>query len=373
MGYSYHDPRDDLYRRPSVVTSSPVNHTRRTWSNNGVHYAVETTSYSSPGISFGTTTGTAGSPLQNFFGLTQSTARNQGIGLLGTAFGLLGDVISAQQRQATIHEHPRRSTRQPYVEDLAYGADGDGDIENHPRSFISKFAERLLNNSQRSRRVPDGREHSPVLRRTARTGDGRKPRSYRTEERQPSWASDRAARVEENTDSDDSGDDSEEFDLLHARQPRRAFTANNVALIKTLENAAEHHRREARSYRKRLEQASRLPTANIVMLQGLLNELKVHETAYESAIESLNTVKAHVSNGGAQERAPRYSRPSQRREPSRTPQDDFSGVFPSNNFDTSFQARRGTHPIFTDLNDFEPLHPFAETPFGGISRALQRL
>src|ERR1700753_2003873 len=117
----------------------PVNHTRRSWTDNGVHYTVHTTSYASSGLSFRMN----GATTSSVFSQPQNSARSQGSGLLGTAFGLLGDVLAAR-RQPSVEQNGRRSGRQTYADDLAYGDDEYSDEEqeqgHQPSSFISNLA-----------------------------------------------------------------------------------------------------------------------------------------------------------------------------------------------------------------------------------------
>ena len=351
-------------RRHSVATNPPVNHTRRSWSNNGVHYTLETSTYSSPNISFGMMGGTAQSPFQSIFAPAQQTPRSQGGSILGSAFGLLGNVLATQQ-QAAVQESARRSARHSSVDGLAYGEDEDS---YQPRSFISKFAERLLNNSQRSRRPARSRDQSPPRRRTTTATEDHRSRSYCAEEREPSWAKSSAAYVDDFTDSEDD-DDSEHYDEPHARQPRRAYTADNASLIEALHNAAEHHRRQVRKCRERIRQISRQPTASTSVLQSLLNELKSHEKAYETALQNLKVAKEGRGGGAGQRRAPPQSRNSQQRQQPMSSEDQYFDAFPSDNFETLFQTGGTGHPPLSDFDDFDV---FIRNPFGAFHGLFNR-
>ena len=350
--YMYENPHDMSRRRQSYDPDPPVSHTRRSWSNNGVHYTMETTSFSSPNMSFGMMGGTSRSQL---FGPTQERPQAQGRSLLGTAFGLLGSVLAGQQ-QAAVQENARRSARQPYVKDLAYGEDED-DLQ---RSFFSRFSDRLTNHDQQSRRATHGRDHSPRPRRAPRAADDRRSRSHRTQERDPTWTSNRSAYVEDVTDDEDD-DIYDDYEAPYGHQPRRAFTTSDMFVIEALQNAADHHRRQAKKCRERIQQTSTQLTSTSV-LQRLVDELRGHEKAYESALQSLQQAKQEARNNTFQQKVPRRSRYSHHGEAPRTPQEDFFGAFPPDDFNSFFQTRRPTHPMFADFDDMNS--PF-ESPFKG--------
>ncbi|KAK3717950.1 CorA metal ion transporter [Vermiconidia calcicola] len=363
MDFSYRDRHSSLYGRPDVEPNAPVNHTRRSWSNDGVYYTVETASYSSPGVSFEMNGGMA----NNMFPQAQQPARSQGPGLLGTAFGLLGDVLAAKQQAAT-QESARRAARQSYVDDLADGSEEYGGVReqrnNRPRSFISSLADRLLSSQQqRARRKPCSREESPARRGSTRARGNAKAAPYRTQERKPSWTSEHTARVDDATDEDDGGD-LDDYERLYERKPRRAFTTNDASLIEAVDNAAEHHRRQAEDCRARIQAASRRTIVSASMLEHLVNELKGHESAYENALQNLNLAKAGI--GTTQRQAPHHERPSQqRRRSQRATYQDFTHAHPD--FSDFFQARPSTHAAFAEPDDFDDMFaPFAGTSFAGF-------
>lgn len=316
----------------------------------------------------------ADSPSPSFFAPTQTT-QPRANGVLGAAFSLLGDVLSSQQQQQrATRGSPRRGSKHSYIEeDMAYGDDENVEMEddgsNRPRGFISKFAERLINNSQRSRKAPRSREQSPVRRAPRRSRTDGRTRSYRTEERQPHWAGGRTARVEDTTDEDDieyEEDEYEDSDKSHERLPRRASTADQAALISALSNEAEHHRSEMRSCKKRLEQASRRPNVNTAVLQGLINELKEHETAYITALSNLENAKAGGGGSASQRRAPHHSRPSRQRHFATTEHAFTGSSLPS--FEAFFGTRRSSHPLFDEFDHIDTFTSFGGPQFGEFER-----
>ena len=163
-------------------------------------------------------------------------------------------------------------------------------------------------------------------------------------------------RVDDNTDSEEEYTSSED-EVLPGPPPRRAHTTNDAALVEALENAAEHHRGQARYYRERLEQASRLPMSDTTILQGLLDELKRHERAHETATQNLSMARAGVSSRSSHQPASQRSR----RAPPKTPEYESAGSFTAGDSNPFFATRRATHPGFSDFDEF------AAFPFVGAS------
>ena len=352
-------PRD----RASVTNGPPVNHSRRSWSNNGVHYTLETTSFSSPNISFGMVGGTTRSPFQGMFTSGQSNSRTESnSGLLGTAFNLLGDVLAAQQ-QVTSQSNARRGARHHSVDDSARPR---GERSNQPRSFVNKFAERLANTYQRPRTKPRSRDHSPAGTRPSRASQGHGSRSFRTEERQPAGANSRNAYAEEFTDSEDDSYSSDS-DLSDEDQAQSAFTATDASVIEALNNAAEHHRREARKCGERIQQISRQPTASSAVLQTQLNELKRHEQSYENALYNLKMAKEGTRGTASQRKGSSQNGNAQNRQRPTPREDEFFATSSPHDFAGFFQTRRQTHPIFAD---FDELGTFPSASFGAFHRSF---
>lgn len=369
----YH--RDARRSRPMASNHPGLNTTRKQWTNdNGVQFTLETSSYSTPGVSFGSFSASSAGPFRSFTAPTQTT-QPRANGMVGAAFGLLGDILSAQQQQQrATRGDTRRGFKQPYIEeDLAHGDGDDVVVENNrasrPKGFISKVAERLVNNSQRSRRPARNHERSPVRRAPRSSGMEGRSGSYHTEERHPPRTGDRMPHVEDTTDEDDtesSEDDYEDSDESHGRHSRRSTTADEAALIDDLEHEAEDLRTEMKDCRKRLEQASRRPNINAAVLQGLINELKGHEDDYATTMSNLESVRA--ARGGRQSQG-RTSRPSQPRQPFPTAEHIFTGTsIPA--FEAFFGTGRSSRSVFADIDDLHAYTSFGASPFGGLGRNL---
>ena len=357
MDHSYNNTRGgSLNGRPRAARMNP---TRRSGTINGMNYTMETSSFSQPGTSFQSFSGTSGTARSNAFSSTNSNARSQGGGLVSAAFDLLGDVLSSRQQQAQARNSTRRRNTQPYVEDLAYG-DDDYTTSNQQPSLISKFADRLLSSSQRARgsSVQHGQPSRPSAPRRANTEQT--PRSHVSNEQARPSGNGRKVYVEEDLSESEYDDtDSEDSESSIESQPRRAFTVNDVDLIEALENAAEHHRREARTCRRKFERASR-ESRNTSTLQAMLNEIKGHEKAYENAQANLKSMRS--GDGGSSRRHSSYQgRPPQQRRSSGSTSASFNRSTP-NGFHFSFQTRGSSHPMFADLDHFA-----ASSPLGGAA------
>ena len=265
---------------------------------------------------------------------TQPQPRSQGPGLLGTAFNLLGSVLASRQAQSA-NRNARRNRRRPSVDDMAYEDDHSDDQQ---RTLYSDFPESSSPDRQHGRRSSFGRTQSP-RRRKPYGGETRRSRSYRKDESKSSRTNGRSEYVEDYS-NDDSDESSEYQDMPRQQDTRNAFSQDTDPTIDALENAAEHHRREALKCRDRLQQLSRQPMASSERLQHLATEVHRHETAYENAREKLKLLRDQGSNRS--QHGSQYS--EQRRRTfafedgqfARSPQPDFESFF--------FGSGRSQHP-----------------------------
>jgi len=338
-----------------------VNRITRSWTDNGIRYNNETTSYSSPGMMFEmSSTSTSGA----------RTQRSQGPGIIGAAFNVFGNVLAAKQ-QAAQEQQRRRSMRQPYVDDMAYGEDEYEEPNNgqrKPRGIIGAFAEKLLSTQQqRQRRVQRGDDERGARQESGRSRGYERPSMRRGQEQRASYNSGRQSYVDEYSDEEDEEDESD-YDIPNERRPRRAFTADDASIIKELEKAAEHHRREMRRCQKELETTSRLSNVRSSVLQRLVNELKSHENAHRNATESLEMAKAGAGSGGPRPRAHFQQRP---RRADRTPSHDYDDIFEDDEPHSFFQPRRNA-TAYVEVDDIYNAGPF-NNPFAAFDHILHNI
>jgi len=361
-------PRDNLDRRSSTPTRSPLDHQRRSWTDNGVHYTMESASYSSPGITFGSLSGGAGGLLNDIFtSPTERVYRHQtapgfgtvgGSGLFGTALGLIDGLLAMQQHG--VPDRSRTGHHNVQIEDLddegledddlAYDDSNESLGGRSHRSMSSRFKNKLREGKQRSRTMPYSREPSPV----PRLRNDRRQASHGTEPR-PTMEDTNAAMRE---------DDEESYGYDHHQQKTRRSRPppSETRMNEALENAAEFHRNEAKRCRKQLERASRQQTVHSGQLQGLLNELKMHERSLASAMRSLQAAKADENE--TREYHTRPSRPKARAAPMRGGF-GIDDPFKTTGFGAFFDRPRPTH-VFSDFDD--GLDPFANAMFGHMHR-----
>jgi hypothetical protein len=347
-------------------------HSRRTWSHNGTDYSTESYHHGGPGFSFEVHTTSASSGLPR-----QQQRAQQNPGLLGTAFGLLGNALAnkVQRQQEAAQRHQARSARQQaYADPLAYGDEDGEDIyvertRTEPRTLFGRLAEGILSGSepQRQRRAPSSKEETPRSRRSGgRGGNTRSQRRHRTDERRPSWTQNQSAYVEDETDSmgEESDSTGSDYDLPQSRKPRRAFTANDAELIQTLEAAKEYHRREKRDCRRRIETASRQGN-NFRLLQRLVKELSEHEKHYEETKEDLRKLQENAQQKRPRPQARQSSRQSSQQQSTRPPPDPFAHPLFADPLQDPFagffqQPRRNTHHVHIGSSNAGPFgDPFA--------------
>lgn len=353
-----------------MANDPPLNHSRRSWIDNGVHYTMESASYTSPGFSFST-----GGMFNTLSSPEERTARAQapgfgGSGLLGNAINLLsamGDMRHASRPRSFHDPNRERHARfeesddeSGYEDDLAYGEIGDGGTRSHRRSMFSRLKDRLNDNRQRTRKAPYSREASPAQRPRRR----RQP-SYREEHHQQAY-----------TDVAEEDADYEVFGKSHQQTRPRPRTSDDSDMLQALQHTVDHHQVQVRRSRKNLERASRRQDVDIGILQALLNQVKSSERSLAAAEQNLQAEKRRVGRaGGQRSEGSQASRPWPRNQSSPTPPDNFDGFFTSPGFGGFSGQPRAAHPLFPELDDFHTADPFAhifggvfQTPFDAFSR-----
>ena len=357
-------------RRRSTHNPS-VSRTQRSWTNNGVHYNVNTTSYAAPNFSFGTTAERPSAPYRSF--TTPSRPSNQtrsssfggivggGGGLLGAAFDLLEDAVKMRQQQNEgLGERHRRGSerRSAYVEDSdedVYDDLGYEDFEEDPepsRSMFTRLKDRLLETKPRPRPRPHSREPSPI----------RRPRvehrrsSTRSENRRFSEAPQHPTRG-----ASFAGDQQPKPPHSDRRSNRPRDTNN--ALIEELESVISIEQSSVEYCKARLEQAENHSTATADYVWDLEKDLEKHKTALKDATHRLNAVRnrgdAEAEEEWSQRRRHRSShspRPSVRR--GLSTEDCLDDLFRGFAAGPSFR-RTQTNPIFRSFEEIRGFNSFS--------------
>lgn len=279
-----------------------------------MHFTMETTTFVMPGSSFRSFNIDGEDSVRSFAVPRRNTQPRAG-GMIGAAFNLLGDVLASQQphQQTQTHSNSRRGSKQANVEDDFFSSDEEDPVRqersNKPRSFVSKVAEKIINNSQGSRKTYRDREAS-LERATPRTSKPHgRSRSYRTEQRHPAWTSTRGPILEDSSeDSYDYSSESDDEDYENFQNSRRHDSRRPFA--------NDHSRRGSAPQRGPTQQSRpRQPPRSF------------------STTERIFTPSSHAA---------------------------FEAFFGTNG------TRRSTRSIFDDDDDFNFRTSFGGSPFGGF-------
>ncbi|KAF2173724.1 hypothetical protein M409DRAFT_15998 [Zasmidium cellare ATCC 36951] len=378
-----YDARDGGHVFTSIGSGSQPTRTTRTWTQDGVHYTVDTTSWSSPGLSFGAMTGSANGSLgRSFTTPVRPAVRSGGGGLFGSAFGLLEDMLSLQQQRHAVAQGNMGQTpngrRRVHVEvesdtddDLAY----EYDDRSRSKGVFSRLKDRLLDGKHktRTRDHTSSREQSPAR----RPRPDRRHSSYRTETREPSLSQQRGRPVDRFVEVDyDEDDEDEEMDYSPQRPKRDSHM--QMDMIEALENAVEIERRQVRDCKRHLEQATRQPAISSHYLQRLLDDLKKHETALLNAQTNLDEMKAKQRSSRPRPTSYHQSRVPQPQQPAstRTMDDNMFGSFgiESDPFFGRPQPRsQHSDPLFQAFQDMHSFDPFGRGPFGAFDQLFEQM
>ncbi|KAK1068079.1 CorA metal ion transporter [Friedmanniomyces endolithicus] len=337
--YSSHCGRspDGSHQRPHLASELPFNHWRRSWTDNGVHYTVETGTYASPGLSFSAASRSASGLFGAFAGSESRSSRHAfGGGLLGTAVDLLG-VLGCRNRWTDFDAQPESE------DDMAYG-DEAGFTENQPRSMFSRFRDKLHENHQRARGVP----YSP----------GELP----TQSRRQSPYETRDKPTEPSFDAEDV-----EFEGYDRRRTRTSRTESSAEdMLSALRHNVEHYRTQVKGSRKALERASRQRSVDTRSLQALLNEVKMLERALAAAEQDLQEEEGRAGRASHQGRRQHHRQPCRHHRAPPTLPDDDDEHFSAADFGYVPIHIHQACPLFAGFDEFHGHDPFGHAMFGAF-------
>ncbi|KAH9827534.1 CorA-like Mg2+ transporter protein [Teratosphaeria destructans] len=361
------------YQPRARRSSNPFNRNRSSWTDphTGVHYALDTATYTSPGFSLHAVSGGSDALFDDF---TSPISRRQtapsfgslGTGLFGTALSLLGDLTSVSHNGA-----PSRVSRGRQAE-AEEASDQDDEVShvgksrrNRPKSMfgriVDKFAEKGSQPRRQSTRQPAPRQ--------PRTGDLH-DRTYDAGPQQPVHPENGGSFVSRGGHQHDEHDRRGE----RLRQPSRCKSDGaNAGLMATIEHAVQYHATEVRRCKKQLERASRQQRVHSGHLQALLDELKSNEAALANAAHDLQAARDNVGRSDPHRRASGQNRPRPEPQPPELRVEDDDMPMPNPGFATfTFGRPRPMHHPFAGFgfNDMDPLadHMFAHhfATFGGM-------
>jgi len=354
----YGRSRDGFHRRPSVASEPPFNHSRKSWTDNGVHYTVETGTYTGPGLSFSAASSSATGLFGAFTGSESRSSRHAfGAGLLETAAGLLGAVSGLHQAIGPRSLHAvdgecrdrfDEFDEQPESEDdTAYG-DAASFSGTRPRSMFSRFRDKLNENRQRARGAPHTPETFP-----ARHAQSRRQWPYTGTHDEPT----------------DPHFDREDLDYqgYDRRRPgtRTSYTDDTLSALR---QNMEHYRAQVKRSREALERASRQWSVDIRSLQALLDEVKMLERASAAAEQEMQAEQDRARRTSHQGRQQHHRQPCRRHRAPPTPPDDNDDLFSAAGFGyvpIHINVHQGC-PSHAGFNDFHDPDPFGHAMFGAF-------
>ncbi|KAF2487179.1 hypothetical protein BDY17DRAFT_5247 [Neohortaea acidophila] len=238
----------------------------------GAHFTITSTSFGTTAGAFNAFTSTAHTSSRNVFAASPPPRRRQGPGLLGAAFGVMGDLLAARQQA-------RENLREPSTRDERPDSRRTG---SHDSTWSS----------------PPPSRGGPA-RRSSRYNRGESDEYF--------------------PDSDESYD----------RRSRRGSTRENDTVYEDLADLADHHRQAIKRCNRRLDRATRQPDVDAAKVERLLDELETHEESYAQVKKDME--KASRGQGSSSRQTPpRSTRPSQRQEQTFDEMfagDPFHGIF----------------------------------------------
>jgi hypothetical protein len=293
-------------RRQRDLSDIPgFNHSRRSWTTNGMHVTMETATYAHPGFSI-RSSGDGFNAFNNFLqpSRTRATRGGGGLlggGLLGGAINMLNGVSNSQMRR----EKPtRRTERDVYLvesddstsdsagsdDDLAYGSLPRMRAAP-PQTVFGKLKDRILDHGRQHTNAaseefvyeqpppdPQHRHDTRSDRRRFRSKSPEPPRSNRQQrarttnyDRTPESSPERPADIP-----------------VHTQNGRTTRLDREVT---NLQRAVESERKQYLVAKTLFQQASQRSTIDAEYIQDLLNQVKLHGTLLASAQRKLQVAK----------------------------------------------------------------------------------
>lgn len=378
-------------RRQRDLSGIPgFNHSRRSWTTNGMNITMETATYAHPGFSF-RSNGGGFNAFNNFLQPSRTRASRGGGdgsgglfggGLLGGAINMLNGVSNSQVRR----EKPsRRIEREVYVmesddstsesaesdDDLAYGSLPRARAA-HPQTVFGRLKDRILDQGRQhtNKASEDHVYEQPPLDSSYRHDARSDRRRYRSKSPEPPRSSRQQRARTTNYDSTPESSPERPADIPPPTQSTRSTRLDRE--IVNLQRAVESERKQYLVAKSLFQQASQRSTIDAKYIQDLLNQVKVHGTLLASAQRRLQVAKEQQRHEAtAQRTQPRPRRqPSPRRQPHYDSSDDDEEEFEqwSHPGSRNFASRSRSNIPFQD-----PLrHTGAFDPLGGF-RVFDRL
>lgn len=308
---SRHGPAEqDSCARP------PLRRSQTTWTDaNGTKHAAKMASYSGPGFSFASFAAMSESLVDSSTEAPGRFSHAPSTGLFGTAFGLLGEVLSSK-----LEDKVRRESTSP--------------------SRISKG---------RNTTPPRRPSHRPRFDRGS-SFNSEPARGNKCDSRRPSYASDLV-----DIDKDDDFTRGQDYGIRQERSSRKTRKTIDPVVLAELEDDVDRCDAAAARSRKRLKTASRQAYSNAAMLEAMLDEVKGRERAYESALRRWEAARSCRRHDSKHEARPPRAAPSERRRSPLPRRDHYEDDYESGSDNASF------HKSSDDFFD-----KYSKTPQGAM-------
>lgn len=348
----------------------PMRHDRRSWSDNGIHFTVETASYANPGHSSRAIGGGVGGLLGDYFDTNPHSAQIQITqpgyerhGFLDTAIGLIDGLAALRDSDESgnsnraHNSHARRAYNQDeedYDENpdvLDRSAERNSGRQSQ-RPLLSRLRNKVLHG--RSRAPPAVSTGEPVS--GAWTGYTATHNRRGYTERDPSWTG-----VDAEVPRSRRNSTYEAHDGAAADQD----SDENPAAERELQDTIDFHNKQKRRCKRRLENASRLGGIGSNELQRLVDEIKMHERVVSDAEDDLQ----QASGGYTRGRSWHQPQPKQKRQQqsNSTGERDFTQDF---GFRPCWEPASTSSPHFPELHIRGTSGPFGHTVFGTFYHTL---
>jgi hypothetical protein len=363
-------------RRQRDLSDIPgFNHSRRSWTTNGMNVTMETATYAHPGFSF-RSGGDGFNAFSNFLQPSRTRpSRGGGLlggGLLGGAINMLNGLSNSQMRR----EKPgRRIERDAYVsesddstsdsagseDDLAYGS-LPRTRAAHSQTVFGRLKDRIIDHGRQHTNMASEEfvYEQPSPEAPSRNDTRSDRRRFRSKSPEPPRSSRQQRARTTNYDRTPESSPERPADIpVHTQNARTTRLDREVA---SLQHAVESERKQYLLAKSLFQQASQRSSIDANYIQDLLNQVKLHGTLLASAQRKLQVAKEQQRH----EATTRRTQPQPRRQPSprrrshyESEYDDDDEAFdPWHNFSSTSRSNIPFQDPLRHTGAFDPLGGF---------------
>ena len=352
------------------------NHSRRSWTTNGMHVTMETATYAHPGFSI-RSSGDGFNAFNNLLQPSRTRASRGGGGLLGG--GLLGGAINmlngVSNSQMRREQPTRRIEKDVYLvesdDSTSDSAESDDDLAYgslprrraaQPQTVFGRLKDRILDHGRQHTNTASEEfvyEQPPAE--TSYRHDTRSDRRrFRSNSPEPPRSNRQQRARTTNYDRTPESSPERPADIpVHTQNPRTTRLDREVV---NLQRAVESERKQYIVAKTLFQQASQRSTIDAEYIQDLLNQVKLHGTLLASAQRKLQVAKEQQRHEATTQR----TQPQPRRQPSSQRQSHYESD--DDDEDEAFDQRSNHASTSRSNIPFQdPLrHTGAFDPLGGF-------